>query len=126
MSYNIDHVEAVVLDAWMRAADIVTLLGDMEDELPESNFLEAHEAEAIKAMKTDGDARVKLKNLWFSSESSGTCYPDSLKKIAKKIHGTVEAIFYWEGGNSVTGVLIKDGKFTDCKVECCLVKPEGW
>lgn len=160
MSYNIDSVKCLKLDAWMWADDIRLLRKKTEDlGIPEGCFLHEFkksqiapeitreptkiELEAIGALeKTDpasaeklaakiGErterAQVKLPNLWWYGEFSGTSYEDVLiKVVAPYIQGEVEAVFFWEGGDSVTGLHIKNGKVTEMDVEFVLKpKKEG-
>lgn len=151
MSYNIDNVATPYLDAYMDAADIVRLAED-HDWLPEGCFIQNHyqaaKARLAKGIKcaacesrNDLDAafckkcgaalagwpdvshRIKLKNLSWYGEGSGRAYEDHfIKDVAPLIHGRVDAIFTWEGGDSVTGLRIKDGVATECKVEMRLVE----
>jgi len=48
-------------------------------------------------------------------------YNDLLPKLAPFIHGRVEAILTWEGGDSHSGFTIEDGEFTECDVQMTLV-----
>lgn len=127
MSYNIDHVECLVLDARMRAVDIVDLYNDFEGDLAEGNFLEEHLAKAEKlAGQGLDDELVELKNLWWYGEFSGRSYKDTfIKHIAPKIQGHVEAVVTWEGGDSHSGFAIDDGVVTECGVTFALVRPKA-
>jgi hypothetical protein len=119
MSYNIDHVEAHVLDAWMTAKDVVSLHKKLEGELAEGNFLEDMVDDATQAM-LDGEPgkRIKLPNVWWYGEFSGRSFEEVFqKKIAPKIMGKVEAVCTWEGGDSTSAFSIEDGVFEDCDVE---------
>lgn len=155
MSYNIDHIEPLVLDAWMHAKDILDLHDNHDDWLPEGNFVEHHIKEATAALsaaakcracdaKNDLDAsfckkcaaalvperpeamRIKLKNFWFYGEGSGRCFTHMIADIGPRVMGTVEAVLTWEGGDTTSGLLIKDGKVCECGVEMKVVKPKGW
>lgn len=123
MSYNIDHVETKVLKAWMLAKDVVALHQELESDLPESSFLgEMVEAAEAAVLNNEGDKRIELPNFWWSSEYSGTSYHETLlPKVAPKVMGHVEAIFTWEGGDSHSGLIIKDGEVTECEVSQKLV-----
>lgn len=127
MGWNIDSVDTPVLNAWMKAGDVVKLYKKLEDELAEGNFLEEMLGEAETACADgDKDRQIKLPNFWWYGGYSGTSHKTLIKKIAPKVMGEVEAIFYWEGGESISGLAIKDGKVAECEVEQRLVKPEGW
>lgn len=124
MGMNIDHIECQKLDAWMYAKDIARLYEQWEDELPEGNFLE----DLNNALPDDFDpeAMVPLQNLWFYGEGSGSAwdsYSGCFDDIAKMIHGRVEAVVTWEGGD-VEGLIIQDGEVTECTVKQTLVNPK--
>lgn len=119
MSYNIDHVEPTVLDAWMTAKDVVALYKKLENDLAEGNFLEDMVDAATQALVDGKPAeRIKLPNVWWYGEGSGRSFEDVFqKKIAPKIMGKVEAVCTWEGGDSTSAFVIEDGVFEDCDVE---------
>lgn len=117
MSYNIGSTNTPVFDAYMDAGDIVSLYTDHEGDLCEGNFIDKHYKQAVKALADGSDRRIKLKNLWWYGEGSGSTYKFFLKTIAPKIMGKVEAIFTWEGGDSFSGIIIEDGKVVEGKVE---------
>ncbi len=148
MSYNIDHIETLVFEAWMDAKDIVEL---SKLELPESSMIEyALEAAEELLAKSNKCSKCKTKNeidagfckkcgekltvsgsfkvtldkskFYWTGEGSGGSFEDIfLKKIAPKIHGHIEAIVFWEGGDAVGGFIIKDDEVTECDVEYKLV-----
>ena len=123
MSYNIDHVEAYVLDAWMTAKNVVSLYKKLEGELAECNFLEEMVGEATQAL-IDGEPekRIKLPNIWWYGSYSGTSFETFEKKIAPKIMGEVEAVCTWEGGDSTTAFVINDGVYSEADVEIKVVR----
>ncbi len=66
--------------------------------------------------------RIPLTGFSFSGEGSGRAYEDILlAKIAPKVMGSVDAIFTWEGGDSFSGLQIRDGVITECDVVRTLV-----
>ncbi len=154
MSHNINSNEVLVNTAWMYAEDVVKLLEDLDDNLPESCFLKKMEREASVAcrarkqcllinckLKNEFDARfckqcgtpfptaervkISLPNLWWYGEGSGYLIETLFTNIAPYVHGEVQALFIWEGGD-IEGIAIKDGKWCRPDVETKLVMPEGW
>lgn len=121
MSYNIDSVTCLKLEAWMYSQDIRRFLEDDEEgriSLAEGNFLTEI---SQKSLQKD-DVKIKLPNLWWYGEFSGTSYKEVLiKQIAPLIHGEVDAVLTWEGGDSVSGLRIKDGVVEEMDVEYVLV-----
>ena len=129
MSYDVDSVTEVVLDAWMLARDVLEFHGKYEDRgLPQDNFLTSMLGAAEDAC-TNGraDEPIPIEVFDWSGESSGCSYAAVLvEEIAPRITGIVEVIVTWDSGDSFTGLLIKDGKVAECDVEMRVVKPEGW
>lgn len=125
MSCNIDSVDTIVLEAFMKASDIFLIL--KEDELPESNFLDDLSDAAYAAFEEkDYERLVPLENFNWCHTRSGNSYEYLQETVIPKIIGRVEAIFIWEDGNSVDGIAVKDGEFVECEVEQRLLLPEGW
>lgn len=125
MSYNINSVDAVVLEAYMKASDILLIL--KEDQLPESNFLEDLSDAAYAAFEEkDYERLIPLENFTWVGSFSGNSLDYLKEKIIPKIIGRIEAIFIWEGGDSIDGLAIKDGEFVECEVTQRLILPEGW
>jgi len=119
VSYNIDHIEPSVLDAWMFAKDVVALYREHEDDLAEGNFLQEIIDAATQAL-IDGkpEERIELPNIWWYGEGSGRSFePVFQEEIAPKIMGKVEAVCTWEGGDSTSAFVIEDGVFEECDVE---------
>lgn len=118
MSYNIDSVDCLVLDARMKAKDI-RKLAKLEDKLPECNFIEEH-LEAANNAEHANDLIV-LQNFWWYGMGSGWAFDFLKKNVAPLIEGRVEAIFCWEGGDSYSGLTVENGDVTECDVEMKLV-----
>ena len=151
MSYNIDSVEILSNTAWMHASDVIELYNLLEASLPESNFLadmhlllepEEHEdwyvgqemyafsrlhPELAKGIEAGVKPNVvPVWCFWWFGEFSDTSYEDVLiKQIAPKIHSRIEMIFTWEGGDSVTGLIIDEGRATKMDVARALVPKKG-
>jgi len=123
MSYNIDHVECTVLDAWMYAKDIVEFESDLY-YLPEDTFLEDIAAAAHNALiKGKPKTRIQLRGMQWRGEGSGSTFEDTfVKQIAPKIMGHVEAVCTWEGGDSTSAFVIEDGAYEECDVKTTIVR----
>ncbi len=121
MGTYIDHVETLVLDAWMLAKDVIVL--HHKHRLAEINFLDSILDEAVGALDDPSNhQKIKLKNFWWCGTHSATSFEDTLiEKIAPKIMGRVEAIFTYEGGMGQDGLIIVDGVVTKCDVPAKLV-----
>lgn len=125
MSYNIDSVDTIVLEAFIKASDILLIL--KEDCCPESNFVDDLSDAAYEAIEEkDYERLIPLESFNWCHTRSGNSYEYLQNTIIPKIVGKIEAIFIWEGGESICGLAVKDGEFVECDVEQRLVKPEGW
>jgi hypothetical protein len=120
MSYNIDSHDIQRNEGGrILAKDVARLLSERyESDLPESHFLQD-----LEGVEPDADGYVPIKDLYYSGEGSGRAYPFLLKKVLPKTRGTLEAVYYWEGGDSMSGLMVEDGVVTECEVEVRLVKP---
>lgn len=126
MGYNITSVKTLKLAAFMRPADILRVLDRYARDLPEGTFLESMRKQALNPICADHPEQtvIALPNLWWQGEGSGRAYEILTREIAPLILGEVHAIFTWEGGDSFSGMIIKDGVVTDCDVVQTLV-PRG-
>ena len=128
MSYNITHIEELKLKAWMHAADVKRLRKQFKDQLPEVCFLLKDggcSPPRPGLVKLKDQERYRLKHLWWSGEGTGHSYYDIfLEHVAPCIQGEVQIAITWEGGDSLSGLKIKDGVVTKCDVKHKLVPKE--
>lgn len=123
MSYNVDSVDCLKIDAQMFAKDIrdlITELSKTDFGIPEVCFLEELNIDGVP-----DTTPVKLNNLWWYGSGSGRSFENLINKVGPKIFGHVEAVFTWEGGDSFGGLIIDDGKVTKCDVKHILVPRKG-
>lgn len=125
MSYNISRVIVHKMQATMSPNDLLSLLSRFGGRLPESNFLQDHK-EAARAALARGQDSVELKSFNWCEDFSGRTFEVLKDTIASFITGTVEVVLVWERGDTITGLLIKDGTCRACGVEVTPVYPQGW
>lgn len=128
MSYNIDHSETIkVKNCWMYKKDIINLYKTHTDDLAEINFISEFygKFEEEKSLKKNLDEKVPIIDLDWSGGWSGNGFETLVKKIGPKIHGFIEVVFTWEGGDSTSALRIKDGKVTEPRVKFELEEDEG-
>lgn len=119
MSYNIDTVHIVHTEnAWMSKKDY-NRLKRAQEELPEDCFL----YERPELDPNDPD-RVLIKSLNWRGCGSGGTFDSLREKILPKVHGRIDAVFVWEGGDSVSGLRVVDGKVTEHSVTYVLGEEE--
>jgi hypothetical protein len=155
VSYNIDNTTELVLNAYMDADDVLRIVEDHEDDLPEDCFLHDMVVEAEKATEdvvfcksckaqrkhtnakfcsncgkkyptSSKPCRIKLPNFNWRCEGSGHSLLILKTTVAPLIRGEVQAIFTWEGGDSVSGIAVKDGRVLECDVVQSLELPKDW
>ncbi len=114
MSTNIVGTKALKLDAWMSAEDIVQFR--KSDMVPENSFISKcmDPALALVAMGSP-KAYVYFETFKWCGEGSGWSYKFLRDEVGQYIKGRVEVVFFWEGGNEPTGLVIQDGKVTECE-----------
>lgn len=118
MSYNIDHVETTDLDASMEAADVCFFLDEHEFDLPEGCFLHEIAREARRALREGEPKRpIKLPNFWWYGTGSGNSFDFLKNEVASKIKGVVRALLTWEGGDSHSALVIRDGRAMEPKLK---------
>lgn len=104
MSYNIDHIEVLHSKDFSVDEDVFyALKGKYEDEAPEINLFEEARVQ---------DGRVYLDDVTWSCSGSGNSEP-ILKKILSKFDGELDLILTWEGGDSVSGLRLRNHKVTE-------------
>lgn len=120
MSSNINDVEKIKIHAWMYEADRLALLKKHSKGLPERCFL--RDDSAFGPVNQDGKVMI-LDFDWSGVWSGHALFDGELEDIAKCIHGTIEALFFWDSDGGPTGLRIVDGKMTMPTVTCTL-EPE--
>jgi hypothetical protein len=117
MSYNITGTELVCKASYITMAKLEELRATYgEDEsLPEVNFLDPDwvKHQIVK------DGKVYPKHIWWSGYGGSE---GLLKKLLPAFTGDFDMILIWEGGDSVTGLRVKNGKVTKHEVGYSLGK----
>ena len=118
MSYNIDSIDCLVLDARMKVKDI-RKLAKQQDKLPEDNFVQdLHEL--LKDNDGSNDT-VDIVRFAWGGEGSGWAFKYLKETVAPLIEGKVHAVLTWEGGDRHSGLVIENGKVIECDVKMVLV-----
>lgn len=117
MSYNIDSVTMLKNDNLrMTVGNVRRLVVQLEEDLPEFNFLTNLNRDIksrIKIGETLSDEiELPINELAWCSTWSGNSFSIFLKKVAPHILGSADAIYTWEGGDSISGLRIVNGVAT--------------
>lgn len=113
MSYNIDHVEYLKGKLMITRENLAAAREAVKEDKPETNFLD----DALEQFDVAGgpDDAVEIENPWWNGECSGV-FSDNFEKALSFTKGTADLIVTWEGGDSVNGLRVEDGKVTQKKV----------
>ncbi len=122
MSYNIDSCDMLANDNLrMSIGRLRELSIQLEDHLPEDNFLASLNKEVTKriaAHRLDYHDNVELPidRLTWRGEGSGHSFNILIEKIVPHLFGSADVVFIWEGGDSITGLRIVNGVATTHEV----------
>lgn len=111
VSYNIDSVLIVAGAVRIRNADLARLK-DETDKHPEACFLEDLEVSEYD----EPDCELEVPSLQWTGDGSGWSFDYFKETVVPCLRGQVDLVLIWEGGDSVTGIRIQDGKAIDCDV----------
>lgn len=118
MSYNISHVENLKCDLTVSQKDLKEVLRICRrNGCAEINFLEDLEDNLIYLEESDGD--VKIDSVSWSGDGSGHTF-DTLKDVLPFFKGEADLVFIWEGGDSLSGLKVRDGTVTEHRVKYVL------
>ena len=114
MSYNIDHCEYIKGGPLkIKRGKAAELLEELEDDLPESHLLDELDLRRV----LDQEELLEIEHPAWSGCSSGNTYDILKEKVLPHTIGNATILFIWEGGDSRTALLVKDGTVTDKKVK---------
>lgn len=117
MSYNIDKVIKVSGQLFMQKSIFKKLYKKNIDYLAEDNLFTTYNNEHFDKAKSKDQPPLELR---CSGMSSGGFYKNALPDILKHTTGEAEYVFIWEGGDSITGLHIKNGVVTEKGVRLSL------
>lgn len=113
MSYNIDNVVYQKGCAPLRIVRGVAarFKATHKESLPETNFLDR----IADAGDEDNDDACVINQPWWQGAGSGHS-GETLIKVLRLTTGAANLILTWEGGDSVSGLIVKDGVVTEGRV----------
>ena len=116
MSYNIDSVTVLSSNGFRvhrTKARRATTRAEKHDWTPE--------VAPFEELEFGEDGYASLERFWFYGECSGTAWEEGVFEIyASATEGEADLLVTWEGGDSFSGVRIRDGKVTQHKVATTL------
>jgi hypothetical protein len=120
MSYNIDSIEIVCSANFRISLEKLALVRAAidEDDIAEGNVFDMIDANNKEWSKING-AYVHLTNFWWYGEGSGRS-EDALYALLEEFEGDADLVLTWEGGDSFTGVRLRDGEVTHHEVRMAL------
>ena len=61
--------------------------------------------------------QIRITEFDMAGEGSGTLYHEILEPALKESRGYLEAVLVWEGGDSITRLVVNDGEVTSEEIE---------
>lgn len=117
MSYNIGSIDYLGEGRLRINAQVRKKLRiELEDRLPETNFLE-DDGSVIEVEELPGRTEeLEITRVRWRGEGSGRS-EDLLHKALAATWGSADLLLTWENGNSHSGLRVVDGKVTEHEVE---------
>lgn len=117
MSTNISNITGNFFDAKISRENLIDLLLELEEDMPEICFLRY-----LKSMcKPDEQGYYSITNISWCGKFSGHSYDLFIERVLPKIEGKMELFVLWEGGESIEGLRVENGKVTEHEVKFSLV-----
>lgn len=117
MSTNISNITGNFFDSKISKSNLDNLFFNFEDSFPEIVFLRY-----LKSMcKPDEQGYYSITNISWCGEFSGHSYDLFIERVLPKIEGKMELFVLWEGGESIEGLRVENGKVTEHEVKFSLV-----
>jgi hypothetical protein len=132
MSYNISGIEIVASNGFCITREAWERIGEALDEqelLPEGHifdddwFVAGFDGKP-GAKETDA-GEIFPKTFWWHGEGSGGCFDALVADLLPAFKGSADLVVIWEGGDSFSGLRVKDGLVVRHKVVMQLGEPEG-
>lgn len=115
MSYQIDSIEVAYERGFRLAEDVLDALEEAHgDDAPEDNVFDYREHIA--------SGFLPGKYIAWSGEGSGHAYDLLRDKILSRFEGDADLVLTWEGGDSHSGLRLRDGRVTEHEVVMSLGK----
>lgn len=116
MSYNCTGAEYIKGKLYIERDIGIRLLEEMSDNLPESNLLDClcvRDPSSLSEL-------VEIKNPTWCDTGSNYNYPEDFVKVLSHTKGKADIVLTWEGGDSLSGFRVEDGKVTQREVVMAL------
>ncbi len=122
MSYNVDDFKVLSGQLSIRAADVRKLRKGYKANGPcNETFVD----DLFEIIDGEDDApqiiEIEMSEFRWTGEGSGSSWDYFTDSVVPMLRGSADVVVVWEGGDSVTGLRIQDGKATDMGVKMTLV-----
>lgn len=110
MSYNIDTIRYIRGGLTIAPAEAAVAREEFRDELPEDTFLD----DVLRRHGKTGGDPVPIERPAFRGEASGYGFAAGVfHKLLGRTKGEAELLVVWEGGDSIAGYRVRDGRVTE-------------
>ncbi len=123
MSYNIDNMIMKSCNLCISYPNWLKWSGANEKRLPTNHPLLGidthHFPSDISGMPTS-NSKVFVQFRWSDEFSGHSYYNGTLTEFAADLEGDASFVVIWEGGDTVSGLVLKDGKAFEAEVDYVL------
>ena len=116
MSYNIDTWRTKKIEALTIPIDAFLVNGFCINMTSANSVRIGGDSELFKIEGQLVSGNVVVEKIYNAGEGSGH-FADTLRGVLKKSTGYLEAVLVWEGGDSITRLIAKDGEVTEEDIE---------
>jgi hypothetical protein len=110
MSYNVDTIDIVASAGFRVSIDALAAIHKEIEAVPEGNlFDQAEDDNAQEFWEPDGV-------IWWYGEGSGHSFDAFVERVLPIFDGSADLIVCWEGGDSYSGLRLRDHKVTKHEV----------
>ena len=117
MSYNIDAWKTKTINNLYIPLEAVRNLRDTEIILKEENYIEVEGLSEMFELIGQLDGKnVQVLKIYTGGEGSGSTWED-FKQMLTQSKGKLVATQVWEGGDSITKLIVNDGQVKEENIE---------
>ncbi len=117
MSTNISNITGNFFDAKISRENLIDLLLEFEDDMPEICFLR----HLKRKCQPNEQGYISITEMSWCGEYSGNSYDLFIERVLPKIEGKMELFIIWEGGESIEGLRVENGNVTEHEVKFSLL-----
>lgn len=125
MSYNVDSIEVIAQDNFRLPVEFIAALRkEIGDDFPELWLLYEDAHPDNNSHFEDVDSYRYFRRINWQGDGSGYSWDKFTDVVLPKFKGSADLLVCWEGGDSYSGLRIRDGKVARHRVVMTLGEEE--